>query len=108
MTQPGNEQQTITVSAAAAAEAQAKVEAAFTSMGQAMLALVERQKEHAVAINQMIADRNQQLEIIGTLLKQVETLVERHNAMTKLVDSDHAAVEVLMTVQGLNGKAANC
>ena len=90
--EPTLDEKQLTDTAAAAAKVQATVEAAFTSMGQAMLTMAQQQKEHAETINQLIADRNQQLELVGRLLKQIETI-------TKLQDSDHAAVEVLTAMQ---------
>jgi hypothetical protein len=80
---------------------------AFESMGSAMLAIAKDQKTIAETINQVIADRNQQLELVGTLLRQNETLAERVLALTKLVDSDHAAIEVLTAMSGMS-KAAKC
>jgi predicted O-linked N-acetylglucosamine transferase (SPINDLY family) len=68
---------------------------AFTEMGNAMLGLAQQQHAIAETINQVVTDRNAQLELIGTLLKQVETLAERVGVLTRLVDADHAQIEVL-------------
>jgi hypothetical protein len=87
------ERQAFEDTAKAGAAVQAKVDEAFTSLGKAMLALAGEQKNIAESINEVIADRNQQLALIGSLLEKVELL-------TKLVDSDHARLDVLMGVNG--------
>jgi hypothetical protein len=100
----GNKQQQQVDQEAAAAQ----VEAIFSSMGQTMLGLAQRQAEHAQVINEVVADRNQQQlesrETIGVLAKGIvdlETLAKAQGEMLRamdtrirlqqeLIDHDHA------------------
>jgi hypothetical protein len=86
----------------------AQLQGVFDSLGQTMLAIVQNQKVMAEKLNEVIVDRDAQVDLVGTLLKQNETLTEQVVVLTKLVDSDHAAVEVLMSLAGLNAKPAKC
>ena len=79
----------------------ASLDRAFAELGDAMIKLAEEQQKTAESLNAVISDRNDQVALVGVLLQKIEVL-------TKLVDSDHAAVEVLMAMRGMPGKAGNC
>lgn len=71
----------------------ASIDRAFTSAGETMLKLAAEQQKIAETLNTVIADRNAQVDLVGQLLSKIEVL-------TKLVDSDHAVIEVLAGMQG--------
>jgi uncharacterized protein YoxC len=81
--------------------AAAKIEAAFSSWGEAMQGLLENQRLMATKLNELVADRQQQVELIGTLMNQITQL-------GKLREQDRAAIDALTSAIRLSGKVGNC
>lgn len=95
-----SEQQLIEAGNSAAALHES-VTKAFASMGNAMLQIANDQRVMAETVNQVITDRNDLVALVGRLVEQIE-------ALTKLQDSDHGAIEVLMAMKGMPGNASSC
>jgi hypothetical protein len=76
---------------------QQAVNRAYEVMGQTVLDLARQVAQMGTVVNQLVEDRNQQLELLGRLMQQVETFAKLH-------DSDHAAIEVLTARLGMHSK----
>jgi hypothetical protein len=91
------EQQQVDQEAAAA-----QIQAVFNSMGQTMLGLAQRQAEHAQVINEVVADRNQQLELheaIGVLAKGISDLESVVKSQGEMIQAQDAAIKALVKLQ---------
>jgi short-subunit dehydrogenase involved in D-alanine esterification of teichoic acids len=87
------EPKTLDEAVAAAAAVQSTVTKAFESMGESMLLIAREQEVLREALKRVIVERSQLVDLVMRLSDQVK-------ALTALQDSDHAAVEMLMAIQG--------